>query len=54
MASVAVDLSPIVTELRDKGLTQVAIAAELNSMGHTTRRGKPWNQVQVARVLARC
>ncbi len=47
------DLAPVVQELRAKGLSQVAIAQELNTMGHTTRRGKPWNQVQVARVLQR-
>ena len=47
------DLAPIVRELHAKGLTQAAIADELNRQGHTTRRGKPWNQVQVARVLAR-
>ncbi len=47
------DLAPVVCELRGKGMTQEAIAGELNRMGHTTRRGKPWNQVQVARVLAR-
>ena len=47
------DLTPIVRELRDKGLTQKAIADELNRQGHTTRQGKPWNQVQVLRVLKR-
>jgi DNA invertase Pin-like site-specific DNA recombinase len=47
------DLRPIVGELRDKGHTQVEIAAELNKLGHTTRRGKPWNHVQVGRVLSR-
>ncbi len=47
------DLVPVVTALRTNGLSQAAIADELNRLGHTTRRGKPWNQVQVARVLAR-
>lgn len=47
------DLAPIVRELRDKGLSQKAIADELNNQGHTTRRGKPWNQVQVLRILKR-
>ena len=47
------DLMPTVRELREKGFTQAAIAEELNRLGHTTRRGKPWNQVQVARVLQR-
>lgn len=48
------DLVPVVRDLRDKGLSQNAIAVELNAQGHTTRRGKPWNQVQVMRVLNRC
>lgn len=48
------DLAPIVRELRERGLTQNAIADELNHQGHTTRRGKPWNQVQVLRILKRC
>jgi DNA invertase Pin-like site-specific DNA recombinase len=30
-----------------------AIADALNAEGHTTRRGKPWSQVQVKRVLGR-
>ena len=29
------------------------IAEKLNAEGHTTRRGKPWNPVQVMRVLER-
>jgi DNA invertase Pin-like site-specific DNA recombinase len=47
------DLLPILTELRGKGLPLQAIADELNAQGHTTRRGKPWNPVQVSRVLER-
>jgi DNA invertase Pin-like site-specific DNA recombinase len=47
------DLAPNVVELKGKGLTLRAIADELNKQGHTTRRGKPWNQVQVLRVLGR-
>jgi DNA invertase Pin-like site-specific DNA recombinase len=47
------DLAPIVAELRGKGLSLGAIADELNKQGHTTRRGKPWNAVQVSRVLER-
>jgi hypothetical protein len=47
------DLAPVVSELRSKGQTLRAIADELNRQGHTTRRGKPWNQVQVLRVLGR-
>jgi len=45
------DLARVVTELRGKGLSLTAIAGELNEQGHTTRRGRPWNPVQVARVL---
>jgi DNA invertase Pin-like site-specific DNA recombinase len=48
-----VDLAPVVAELRAEGLSLRAIADRLNAEGHTTRRGKPWNPVQVARVLAR-
>jgi DNA invertase Pin-like site-specific DNA recombinase len=47
------DLAPMMKELRDKGETLKAIADELNTQGHTTRRGKPWNPVQVGRVLDR-
>ena len=46
------DLLPTIAELREKGLSLQAIAAELNTQGQTTRKGKPWNPVQVARVLA--
>jgi DNA invertase Pin-like site-specific DNA recombinase len=45
------DLQPLLAEMRAKGMTLQAIAGELNTQGHTTRRGKPWNPVQVARVL---
>jgi DNA-binding CsgD family transcriptional regulator len=38
---------------RESGMTQQDIADKLNEQGHTTRRGKPWNQVQVLRVLHR-
>jgi hypothetical protein len=34
-----------------EGLSLREIAARLNADGHTTRRGKLWNPVQVARVL---
>jgi len=41
-------------ELRTKdGLSLQAIAKRLNEDGQTTRRGKPWNAVQVSRVLER-
>lgn len=47
------DLIQDMVSWREQGWSQQAIADELNDEGHTTRRGKPWNQVQVARVLHR-
>jgi DNA invertase Pin-like site-specific DNA recombinase len=47
------DLFPIVKELSNNGQSLQAIADELNEQGHTTRRGKPWNRMQVSRVLQR-
>jgi DNA invertase Pin-like site-specific DNA recombinase len=47
------DLCPMVAELRAGGLALQAIADKLNADGHTTRRGKRWNAVQVSRVLER-
>src|SRR5205823_3762827 len=47
------DLAPAMKEWRAEGLTLEAIAERLNAEGHTTRRGKPWNPVQVSRVLER-
>ena len=39
--------------MRASGLSLRAIAAKLTEQGHTTRRGKDWNQVQVRNVLLR-
>lgn len=47
------DLRPAMTEWRAAGMTLTAIAERLNAEGHTTRRGRPWNPVQVARILER-
>jgi DNA invertase Pin-like site-specific DNA recombinase len=52
-AAAYVDLVPAMRELRAEGRSDRAIAAELNRQGHSTRRGRPWNGVQVARVLDR-
>jgi hypothetical protein len=41
----------MIKELRNQGVTLQAIAAKLNELGHATRRGKPWNHVQVMRLL---
>jgi DNA invertase Pin-like site-specific DNA recombinase len=45
------DLVPAVQTMKAEGLSLRDMAARLNADGHTTRRGKPWNPVQVARVL---
>jgi DNA invertase Pin-like site-specific DNA recombinase len=47
------DLLPEVEKLKAEGLSLRDIAARLNDDGHTTRRGRPWNAVQVSRVLQR-
>ena len=47
------DLFPLVKELSEEGHSLQAIADSLNEQGHTTRRGKPWNRMQVSRVLKR-
>jgi DNA invertase Pin-like site-specific DNA recombinase len=47
------DLLPVMTRMKAQGLSLRDIAEKLNAKGHTTRRGKPWNPVQVARVLGR-
>jgi DNA invertase Pin-like site-specific DNA recombinase len=45
------DLAPAIAIMRAEGLSLRQIAGRLNAEGHTTRRGKAWNQVQVRRVL---
>jgi DNA invertase Pin-like site-specific DNA recombinase len=47
------DIAPDMRAWRQSGLTLRAIASRLNEQGHVTRQGKPWNQVQVKRVLER-
>jgi DNA invertase Pin-like site-specific DNA recombinase len=47
------DLFPIMKELRDDGVSLRAIARHLNDDGYETRRGRPWNHVQVRSVLRR-
>ena len=47
------DLYPIVGTLRARGLTLRRIADNLNAMGHTTRRDRPFGPTQVRRVLER-
>ena len=45
------DLLPLIKDLRSQGVTLQKIAAKLTELGHETRRGKPWNHVQVLRLL---
>jgi DNA invertase Pin-like site-specific DNA recombinase len=47
------DLVPVIDAYKAQGFSLREIAARLNADGHTTRRGKLWNAVQVARVLGR-
>ena len=47
------DLFPTLKELHTSGHSLQSIADKLNDQGHTTRRGKPWNRMQVSRVLSR-
>jgi DNA invertase Pin-like site-specific DNA recombinase len=47
------EIVPIVRELKAQGLTLRAIAEELTARGYLTRKGKPWNAVQVMRLLER-
>jgi DNA invertase Pin-like site-specific DNA recombinase len=47
------DLAPAMVAMRSSGLSLRAIATRLNAEGQTTRRKRPWNPVQVARVLKR-
>jgi DNA invertase Pin-like site-specific DNA recombinase len=47
------ELAPLLRRLRREGLTLKQIAERLNAEGHRTRRGRPWNAMQVSRVLKR-
>lgn len=47
------DIADDLRNLRAGGMSLQQIADALNDDGHTTRRGKPWNPVQVRRVLHR-
>jgi DNA invertase Pin-like site-specific DNA recombinase len=46
------DLTDILAEMQCDGLSLRAMAARLNGLGQTTRRGKAWNPSQVQRVLS--
>ena len=45
------DVRETIRALADSGLSLRVVAQRLNEDGHTTRRGRPWNPVQVSRVL---
>ncbi|MCX6130796.1 MAG: recombinase family protein [Proteobacteria bacterium] len=45
------DIEPLLRAFQAKGLSLRAMAREINSIGHTTRRGKSWNHVQIKRIL---
>jgi len=45
------DLFPLVNQLNSDGLSLQQIADALDDLGHTTRRGKSWNRMQVSRLL---
>lgn len=47
------DIAPVIRERRTAGQTMQQIADHLTADGHTTRNGRPWNAVQVLRVLSR-
>jgi DNA invertase Pin-like site-specific DNA recombinase len=47
------DLTERISDLRTSGMSLQKIAAQLTDAGYLTRRGRPWNPVQVRRVLAR-
>jgi hypothetical protein len=47
------DLLPTLQTMQAEGLSMRGMAEKLNEAGHKTRRGKPWNPMQVSRVLAR-
>lgn len=44
-------IMPLLTALRREGLSHAEIARRLRNMGHRTREGGQWSQVQVGRVL---
>jgi DNA invertase Pin-like site-specific DNA recombinase len=50
-ATAYADLVPVIAGMRAEGLSLRRIAGRLNAEGHTTRRGKAWNAVQVSRAL---
>ena len=49
----AMELEPVITQLKGKGLSLAKIAGELNKRKVTTPRGGKWDHSSVANVLQR-
>src|SRR5262245_44267322 len=50
----AVSLKPVIAEIRAKGAkSQIAIAKELNNLGHRTQKGSQWDSNSVGALLGR-
>ena len=45
-------VSAVIAELKQAGLTPQAIADELNSRGHRTNRGTPYNPAYVRKIIS--
>lgn len=50
-AAAYADLAPVIAGMRAAGLSLRQIAGRLNDEGHTTRRGKNWNHMQIKRLF---
>lgn len=44
------DIASLLVEFKKQGLSLRACARKMNELGHTTRRGKRWNHVQIKRI----
>lgn len=50
-AAVYQTIAPLLEAWTAEGVTQDQIAQRLNELGHRTREGRAWTQVQVGRVI---
>lgn len=48
------DIEQLLAELLGGGLSLRTIARKMTELGHTTRRGRCWNHVQIQRILKLC
>ena len=46
------EVKPIIASMKAHGPSLQTIANRLNTDGHTTLRGLPWNKMQVSRLLS--